>query len=76
VRIDSVEILYCIASSADRRGRRVLVRERGVENVLWPGEDIQNIDIELLGITQRDQKQIEAFLRGIQDGDSINPVFP
>lgn len=31
-----VEILYCIASSADRRGKRVLVRGGGVENTLWP----------------------------------------
>lgn len=62
--IDSVEILFVAASSADRRGKRVLVRESNVENILWPGEVLQDSDVQLLGITQGQQKQIAAFLNG------------
>ena len=59
--INSVEILYCIGSSADRRGKRVIVRERGVENCIFPEDGIQDIDSKLLGITQKDKQHIERF---------------
>jgi hypothetical protein len=62
VVIDSVEILFVAASSADNKGKRVLVREAGCENCIFPEDTVTDADRELLGITQRDQERIEEFL--------------
>jgi hypothetical protein len=60
--IDTVEILFVVASNLDRRGRRCIIREGGCENTIWPEDDIQDIDIALLGITSRQSEQIREFL--------------
>lgn len=59
-----VEILYVAGRSAHRKGKRVLIREGGCENVLWPGEKLQDVDVALLGITERQRRQIAQFLSG------------
>lgn len=71
----SVEILYCVASSVDRRGKRVLVREGGCENCIFPEDNLTDADRELLGLSRSDQKHIEAFLNG-SSGDSLRAVLP
>ena len=47
------------ASSLDTRGRRVLVRESGAENWIWPGDGIQEVDIKL---SRRDYDNMSAIL--------------
>jgi hypothetical protein len=59
-RHNTIEILY-VAEASDNRGRRVLIREAGLENTLWPGGDIQDVDIKLLGIGGQ-RERIEDFL--------------
>ena len=60
---DNTEILYVTASSLDSKGARVLVREAGAENWIWPEVGIQDADLEFLGVTEADQRRIERFLR-------------
>lgn len=60
---NSVEILYCIASSADQRGRRVLIREGNCENVLWASDDIEDVSLSLLGISDNQLAHIQQFFQ-------------
>jgi hypothetical protein len=61
--MDAVEILFVIDSSKDRRGRRVLIREGRVENCLWPEDKVADMDSRLLGLSERQRRQIEKFLK-------------
>ena len=67
--VETVEVLYCIASSADRKGKRVLIREGGVENTLWSEDDIQDVDLKLLGVTEQDQRDIQQFFQSDRSED-------
>ena len=59
---NSIEILYCIASSVDSKGRRVIVREgSGTENLLWPDSDLEDASISLLALTSKDMEAIQQF---------------
>ena len=60
----SMEILYVLGSNKDKRGRRVLVKEGITENVIYQAEEVNGVDMKLLGLTQTQRKQIESFLRG------------
>ena len=60
-----VEILFVSGSSLDRKGKRVIIREAGTENIIYPEAGIQDIDIKLLGITENDQQHIKTFFRGV-----------
>ena len=60
----SMEILFVVGSSRDKRGRRVLIRKDIVENVIYQAEEVNGTDMKLLGLTQTQRKQIESFLRG------------
>lgn len=62
-----LEILYVAGSSLDRKGKRVLVREGGVENCVWKGE-LSNLDLDILGLSQRDARHIRLFLDGASLG--------
>ena len=55
---------FIASSSRDRRGRRVLVRDSGVENVIYQSDGVTEADIALLGITETDRKHIERFIGG------------
>ena len=60
-----MEISY-IENVSDGRGRRVFIREGSCENVLWPGEVVQDQDAKLLGISAY-RKQIKTFLGNHHD---------
>ena len=65
----NTEILFISGSSLDQKGTRVLVREGGAENWIWPDPGVQDIDKRLLGITDVNRELIEAFLgRGSENG--------
>lgn len=49
------------AGSVDDKGKRVLIRDSGVENVIWTADDIQDVDVAVLGLSASDQKRISAF---------------
>lgn len=59
-----MEILYVAGSSLDTRGKRVLVREGVVENVIYPEDGVDDVDIKLLGISVKDKRYIERFFAG------------
>jgi len=62
---DTIELLYVAASSRDRRGKRVLVRDpSGPENYIYPEDGVTQIDMDLLGISEGQKGQIEAFFTG------------
>ena len=58
---DNIEILFVSGSSLDQKGARVLVRAGVVENTIWSGDGVQDVDMKLLGITEADQRRIEGF---------------
>jgi hypothetical protein len=47
--------------SLDNKGKHVLIRDSRVENVIWTGDDIQDVDVAVLGLSASDQKRISAF---------------
>lgn len=58
---NQIEILYVSGSSLDRRGKRILVREHGTENYIFPEDGIDAVDVKLLGLSEDDQRHIERF---------------
>ncbi len=58
------EILYVAGSSMDSRGRRVLVQEGVVENVIYREDGVTEADVKLLGITEKDKGYIEKWFAG------------
>lgn len=56
-----IEILYVAGSSRDRRGKRILVREDGTENYIWPADGVTEVDMKLLGISPESKRHIERF---------------
>lgn len=58
---NAVEVLFVDSSNLDNKGKRILVRDRGVENILWRGDDLKDVSIDLLGITAKDLSHIERF---------------
>ena len=60
-KADTVEILYVNGSSRDRRGRRVVVCEGTVQNIIWPEDGVTDVDMRLLGVTLKDKGHIEQF---------------
>ncbi len=66
------EILYVTASSLDDKGRRVVVCEGAVQNIIWPEDGIDIVDMRLLGITEESKRHIEKFLgRGVQSNGML-----
>ncbi len=61
-KIETVEILYVDASSLDDKGRRVVVCEGTVYNVIWPVDGVTDMDMRLLGISSEDKENIESWL--------------
>ncbi len=59
------EILYVSASSLDNKGRRVVVCDGMVQNILWPEDGVTDVDMRLLGVTSNDKTDIETFFEGI-----------
>ena len=66
---DNIEILYVDASSLDNKGRRMVVCEGTVYNVIWPEDGVSDMDMKLLGITEESKERIDRFfhkgIRGI-----------
>jgi len=60
-KTDTVEILYVDASSLDDKGRRVVICEGMVQNIIWPEDGVTEIDMKLLGVTPEIKVQIEQF---------------
>ena len=60
-KTDTVEILYVTGSSRDDKGRRVVVCEGMVQNIIWPEDGVTDVDMKLLGLTDQDQKHIKQF---------------
>ena len=60
-KLDKIEILFVAGSSLDQKGKRILVREGEAENVIYPLDGVQDVDMELLGITPEDKGRIERF---------------
>lgn len=58
---DIVEILYVAGSNRDDKGRRVVVCEGTVQNVIWPMAGVADVDMKLLGITPESKRHIERF---------------
>ncbi len=58
---DHIEILYVHASSVDSKGRRVVVCEDMVQNIIWPEDGVTGVDMKLLGITPDSKRDIEKF---------------
>lgn len=50
-KTDTVEILYVDASSLDDKGRRVVICEGTVYNVVWPEDGVDYVEMRLLSIT-------------------------
>lgn len=59
---DGIEILFVAGSSKDRRGRRVLIREGMTENCLWPGDEITEFDMRVLGVSVQEHRRIKRLL--------------
>jgi hypothetical protein len=57
----TIELLFVSGSSLDRRGKRILVREDGTENYIFPEDGVTDVDIKLLGLSEQDQRHIERF---------------
>jgi len=57
----NMEILYVAGSSLDARGKRVLIREGVIENVIYPEDGVDDVDIKLLGLSVKDKRYIERF---------------
>ena len=55
------ELLFVESSSQDSKGKRVLVRDHGVENWIYPDQGVTNVDIQLLGIEPGQKVEIERF---------------
>ncbi len=53
------------ASSLDNKGRRVIVCEGTVQNVIYPEDGVTDVDLRLLGVTEKDKTDIETFFQGI-----------
>ncbi len=64
------EILYVAGSSLDRRGKRVLVRGNGVENVIYPEDGVDEVDVRLLGITPKDKRHIQHWFRRAESSEN------
>jgi hypothetical protein len=60
-KTDQIEILYVTGSSRDDKGRRVVVCEGTVQNVIWPMDGVTSVDMKLLGITPESKRHIERF---------------
>lgn len=55
------ELLFVERSSQDSKGRRVLVRESGIENYIFPEDGVDLVDLKLLGISEAEKVHIEQF---------------
>ena len=69
IQRNSVEILFVLGSSRDRKGKRVLVREGVAENCLWPGDDLTEVDTAVLGLNEQGQQHIEIFFQHSNDDE-------
>ena len=62
-KFDKPELIFIMRSTADKRGRRVVVRSGCVENTLYR-DDIDADTLALIGIGRTELQQIREFLAG------------
>ena len=57
------ELLFISRSSRDNKGKRVLVRYAGTENILFPGDENEVKTMKLIGMDSEDIQNTKLFLK-------------